>query len=216
MGFFRQESWSGLPFPPLGDLPNPGTEPSFPVSSALTGGFFSTEPLGKQRTLETREKMQGQNVVWPWRDEGDGGKLGPRVTWVALDYARRGDMALRSSASLIWCPRDPCSLLSQSFMTTSESSRVLYTVKCYAKWREENCWRCSSLIKENDMSQWGSLEHRNKESAVTEAYGGDTDFPLRSQGLLFPSSPAPHAHALYTVQFLRRAGTIFHIPWNNH
>ena len=133
MGFFRQESWSGLPFPPLGDLPNPGTEPSFPVSSALTGGFFSTEPLGKQRTLETREKMQGQNVVWPWRDEGDGGKLGPRVTWVALDYARRGDMALRSSASLIWCPRDPCSLLSQSFMTTSESSRVLYTVKCYAK-----------------------------------------------------------------------------------
>ena len=27
MGFSRQEYWGGLPFPPLGDLPNPGIEP---------------------------------------------------------------------------------------------------------------------------------------------------------------------------------------------
>ena len=27
MGFSRQEYWSGLPFPPPGDLPNPGIEP---------------------------------------------------------------------------------------------------------------------------------------------------------------------------------------------
>ena len=26
MGFSRQEYWSGLPFPPPGDLPNPGIE----------------------------------------------------------------------------------------------------------------------------------------------------------------------------------------------
>ena len=26
MGFFRQEYWSGLPFPPAGDLPHPGTD----------------------------------------------------------------------------------------------------------------------------------------------------------------------------------------------
>ena len=26
MGFFRQECWSGLPFPSPGDLPNPGIE----------------------------------------------------------------------------------------------------------------------------------------------------------------------------------------------
>ena len=30
MGFSRQEYWSGLPFPPPGDLPNPGIEPIFP------------------------------------------------------------------------------------------------------------------------------------------------------------------------------------------
>ena len=35
MGFFRQEYWSGLPFPSPGDLPDPGTEP------ALAGRFFT-------------------------------------------------------------------------------------------------------------------------------------------------------------------------------
>ena len=33
-GFSRQEYWSGLPCPPPGDLPNPGTEPESPASSA--------------------------------------------------------------------------------------------------------------------------------------------------------------------------------------
>ena len=35
MGFFRQEYWSGLPFPPPGDLPDPGIKPASPVSPAL-------------------------------------------------------------------------------------------------------------------------------------------------------------------------------------
>ena len=44
MEFFKQEHWSRLPFPPLGDLPDPGTEPASP---GLVGGFFTTEPLKK-------------------------------------------------------------------------------------------------------------------------------------------------------------------------
>ena len=44
MGFPRQEYWSGLPFPPPVDLRSPGTEPSSPVSPALAGGLFTTEP----------------------------------------------------------------------------------------------------------------------------------------------------------------------------
>ena len=31
MGFSRQEYWSGLPIPSLGDLPNPGLEPRSPA-----------------------------------------------------------------------------------------------------------------------------------------------------------------------------------------
>ena len=48
MGFSRQEYWSGLPFPPPGDLPEPRTELKSPVSSAMAGGFSTTEPPGKR------------------------------------------------------------------------------------------------------------------------------------------------------------------------
>ena len=44
MGCLRQEYWNGLPFSSPGDLPSPGIEP---VSPALAGRFFITEPLGK-------------------------------------------------------------------------------------------------------------------------------------------------------------------------
>ena len=44
MGFFRQEYWSGFPFPSPGDLPDPGVESTSPVSA---GGFFTTVPPGK-------------------------------------------------------------------------------------------------------------------------------------------------------------------------
>ena len=40
-GFFRQEYWSGLPFPSPGDLPNPGIEPASPVSPALEADSFT-------------------------------------------------------------------------------------------------------------------------------------------------------------------------------
>ena len=42
MGFPRQEYRSGLPCPSLGDLPNPGIEPSSPMSPVLAGSFFTT------------------------------------------------------------------------------------------------------------------------------------------------------------------------------
>ena len=42
MGFFRQEYWSGLPFPPPGDLPDPGIKPKSLMSPKLAGRFFTT------------------------------------------------------------------------------------------------------------------------------------------------------------------------------
>ena len=42
MGFSRQEYWSRLPFPTLGDLPDPGIELVCPVAPALAGRFFPT------------------------------------------------------------------------------------------------------------------------------------------------------------------------------
>ena len=47
MGFFRQEYWSGLPFPSPGDLPDPGIKPGSP---ALQADFLPTELQGKPGT----------------------------------------------------------------------------------------------------------------------------------------------------------------------
>ena len=48
IGFSRQEYWSGLPFPPPGDLPDLGVEPTSP---ALTGRFFTTDQRGEALLL---------------------------------------------------------------------------------------------------------------------------------------------------------------------
>ena len=57
MGFSRQDYWSGLPCPPPGDLPDPGTEPASLMSLALAGGFFTTST-----TWEAWEAC-GQNML---------------------------------------------------------------------------------------------------------------------------------------------------------
>ena len=43
MGFSRQESWNGLPFPSPGDLPDPGIKPGSP---ALQADALPSEPPG--------------------------------------------------------------------------------------------------------------------------------------------------------------------------
>ena len=49
MRFSRQKYWSRLPFPSPRDLPNPRImSAGDPMSPALAGGFFTTEPPGKQ------------------------------------------------------------------------------------------------------------------------------------------------------------------------
>ena len=46
MGFPREEYWSGLPFPSVGDLPDPGIKSTSP---ALAGRFFTAESPGKPK-----------------------------------------------------------------------------------------------------------------------------------------------------------------------
>ena len=50
MLFSRQEYWSSLPLPSPGDLSDPGIEP---VSTALAGRFFTTEPPGTPDAMPT-------------------------------------------------------------------------------------------------------------------------------------------------------------------
>ena len=54
MGFSRQEYWSGLPLPFLGDLPNPGIELSSP---ALQADSLPSEPPGKPTVWDANKKL---------------------------------------------------------------------------------------------------------------------------------------------------------------
>ena len=49
--FSRQKYWSGLPCPPPGDLPDPGTEPASLTSPALAGRFFTTSTISVLRVI---------------------------------------------------------------------------------------------------------------------------------------------------------------------
>jgi len=51
LGLSRQEYWSGLPFPPPGDLPNPGIKPK---SLALQADSLPSEPPGKPQIPDQR------------------------------------------------------------------------------------------------------------------------------------------------------------------
>ena len=66
--FSRQEYWSGLPLPPPGDVPDPGTEP---VSPTLTGEFFTIEPPGKPNLV----KCLAQSPCFLFIREGNGNPL---------------------------------------------------------------------------------------------------------------------------------------------
>ena len=65
-GISKAGIWNGLPFPSPGDLPDPGIKP---MSSALTGKFFNTEPPGKPRSVNTPQEgptVQLMCIKWMW------------------------------------------------------------------------------------------------------------------------------------------------------
>ena len=80
MEFSRQEYWSGLPFPPPGDLPDPGIKPKAP---ALQADSLPSEPPGKplffirypKYEVDTGEQGYVQSVSFrfcclgdPWKE----------------------------------------------------------------------------------------------------------------------------------------------------
>ena len=64
MGFSRQEYWSGLQYPPPGDLPDLGTEPLSLMSPALAGGFFISSATWEAENKATSTQMGGMWADW--------------------------------------------------------------------------------------------------------------------------------------------------------
>ena len=63
IGFSRQEYWSGLPFSPPGDRPDPGIEPMSLMSPALAGGFFTTASSGPGKGVSVSLSTSGHPDV---------------------------------------------------------------------------------------------------------------------------------------------------------
>ena len=59
MEFSRQEYLSGLPFPPPGDLPDPGIKPVSLASPALACGFFTASTTWKAGSPQKQTLRQG-------------------------------------------------------------------------------------------------------------------------------------------------------------
>ena len=84
MGFSWREYYSGLPYPPPGDLPKLGLEPMSLTSGALAGRFFTASTtreapvqetgvqfLDQEDPLENRVTTQSKILAWeiPWTEE---------------------------------------------------------------------------------------------------------------------------------------------------
>ena len=108
MGFSRQDYWSGSPFPSPGDLPDAEIEP---VSPALVGRLFTTEPPGKFYLVAISPYMANEGDILihpsPW--------VYPSIypsKWIKRDYIKEHvrEHCLLSSVpstpafpSWLWC-----------------------------------------------------------------------------------------------------------------
>ena len=67
LGFSRQEYWSGLPFHPPGDLPNPRVHLTSLMSPPLAGEFFTTSttweaPISEITLWESYSKRKNTGI----------------------------------------------------------------------------------------------------------------------------------------------------------
>ena len=120
MGFSRQEYWSGLPFPSLGDLPNPGIEPRSPT---LQADALSSDHQGSPYMQSTSREMQGRmnhklesglpgklsiTQIWRWyhsngrkwrgtKEPLDEGERGKWKGWLEIQHEKKTKIMASSS-----------------------------------------------------------------------------------------------------------------------
>ena len=67
MEFSRQEHWSGSPFPPSGNPPDPGIESTFPASCVLAGGSWEN---CLKHSRSSNHRFSDLNVCNGWKEIG--------------------------------------------------------------------------------------------------------------------------------------------------
>ena len=90
MEFSGQEYWSGLPCPPLGDLPDPGIEPVSLMFPALAGRFLTTSAFRIWKPLAPSDNPGNENNLNPRNEGGAKGfkRTKPRERRKKAEYAK--------------------------------------------------------------------------------------------------------------------------------
>ena len=101
MGFSRREYWSGLPFPPPGDLPDPGIRPASLTSPALA---FTSRPPGKPckslYPLQKKGPCSGQSAHLAKGCRDDTGPWHPSLTAIGQPAPGQASRNSRMTADL--------------------------------------------------------------------------------------------------------------------
>ena len=109
MEFSRQEYWSGLPFPPPGDLSDPAIEPGSP---ALQTDALLSEPPGKpwglavnvykRRNGDSFNSLTYKAYAWWWR-KGEGSFIQTQVWWERVAPCRPALAVCGAACDRTWC-----------------------------------------------------------------------------------------------------------------
>ena len=151
MGFSQQESRSGLPFPPPGNLPNPGIKPAF-TSPALARGFFTSEPPYLCCVTWTEEpggpqSLRSQRVGRDWATSLQ--KIKHKITiWFIYSTSRyKLKIIKRRGAGLPWWlsgKESICQSRVQSLIWEDPTCPGATTSVCH------NYWACAAELGSSD------------------------------------------------------------------
>ena len=149
MGFFRQEYWSGVPFPSPGDFPDPEMEPRSP---ALQADSLLSEPPGNPRWFEVHgHKLKGRWVSM--------------IVWFLLQW------------SVFWVQADETwewSILRDS--VCKEVFRVGDTQNLNCVKRKVKTWDHEKMLELMNLMEWIKLVDWSSEGSVLE--GGEESMSL--------------------------------------
>ena len=133
-GFSRQEYWSGLPFPPPGDLPNSGIEPRSPTLQAHS---LPTEPPGKPKNIGVNSLSLCQKIFLTQESNQDllhcrrfftnwAIREAPHIYWTLTTYGK-GELgcALQTVLGRAWEQADVSARPSSRFLCFQNSPTSL-------------------------------------------------------------------------------------------
>ena len=130
MEFSRQEHWSGLSFPPPGNLPYLGIKPATLVFPALTGRFSTTAPPGKPSLAPGEAYFFFPFFIW----------VCPRTWTLCLSPLPLVPSLLQAGGWFLICPDKPTGCWGQ---TAERGTQGLQQGPAAQGWRSlAGAWRC--------------------------------------------------------------------------